>query len=98
MEMNWKSFSSKLCHEKILFECGMVTRWNPLSSKFGAEQPGVARPPYSQPRFIGMARCRVACEGAVWAAACQRAAAPLIPATPPLRKPLRLKESIDRGL
>src|ERR1022692_2115441 len=45
METNWKSFSSKLCQGKILFECGMVTRWNLLSSKSGAEQPGTVRPP-----------------------------------------------------
>src|ERR1035438_9029433 len=86
METNWKSFSSKLCQGKILLECGMVTRWNLASSKSGAEQPGTARPPKSQLRFIGRIWRRAACGGAGWAAAaaCQRGWGPGGPAEEPV--------------
>src|ERR1017187_6786513 len=96
METNCKSFSSKLCQGKILFECGMVTRWNLMSSKSGGDPPGADVTPYSQLRFIGRTRRREARGGAVWAAAadCQRAAPPT-PAAPALRKPLRLNISIS---
>src|SRR5450755_2862076 len=93
METNWKSFSSKLCHGKILFECGIVIRWNLLSSNFAAEQPATARPPYSQLRHIGWVRRREARAGPTCPApaVCNSAAAP------PARKPLRSKVAIRRN-
>src|ERR687889_2793877 len=54
--MNWQSRSSKLCHGKVRFACGTVTRSKPESSNPGSALPGTALSEYNQPRVKGNER------------------------------------------